>query len=76
MDLRNMKNLVLMSVVLLSTVSSSLYAQDQGEIPNVEIVIEKNRHGRPSRSNLKSPTTSRIFHLLRLITILPFDRIS
>ncbi|MFN7654402.1 MAG: hypothetical protein ACK5PC_14260 [Cyclobacteriaceae bacterium] len=38
-----MKNLVLMSVVLLSTVSSSLYAQDQGEIPNVEIVIEKNR---------------------------------
>ncbi len=43
MDLPIMRNLVLMSVVLLCTISTSLYAQDQGEIPNVEIVIIKDR---------------------------------
>ncbi len=38
-----MRNSFVVLIVLLFTASVSLYAQDQGEIPNVEIVIEKNR---------------------------------
>ncbi|NOS90666.1 MAG: TonB-dependent receptor [Cyclobacteriaceae bacterium] len=38
-----MKNSFVVLTVLLCTVSASLYAQDQGEIPNVEIVIRKDR---------------------------------
>lgn len=38
-----MRNSFVVLIVLLFTASVSLYAQDQGEIPNVEIVIQKNR---------------------------------
>ena len=38
-----MRNSFVVLIVLLCIVSASLYAQDQGEIPNVEIVIERNR---------------------------------